>query len=129
MVLLEYFPQFPPPSQYFLHIPTGIIAMEETMFGDLKMNPQQLLEEGLRKELIRQVSIAFHTNLQFSLQTNRSRKSLSESHRAFVESLHVLSRRIEGFQRTIVWLQDFLRIDGLDIYIQESTRVIWQNVQ
>jgi WASH complex subunit strumpellin len=102
--------------------------MEETMFGDLKMNPQQLLEEGLRRELVRQISMALHTNLQFSLQTDRSRKSLLENQQAFVESLQVLARRMEGFHRTIVWLQDFLRIDGLSIYVQESTRVIWHSV-
>lgn len=108
---------------------SGIIDMEETMFGTLKMNPQQLLEEGLRKELIRQISTAFHSNLQFPPQSDRSIKSLANNQKVFVESLKALSRRMEGFQRTIIWLQDFLRIDGLSIYIQESTRVIWHNVQ
>jgi len=107
----------------------GIIDMEETMIGDLKMNPQQLLEEGLRKELVRQVSTAMHVNLQFPIETERSSKSLTTSHDAFIDAFRSLSRRMEGFQRAIIWLQDFLRIDGLEIYLQESTRVIWHSIK
>lgn len=105
----------------------GIIDMKETMIGDLKMNPQQLLEEGLRKELVRQISFAMHDHLQFPTSSERSKKSLSAIHKVFLENLNLLARRMEGFKSAIVWLQDFLRIDGLDIYLQESTRVIWHS--
>lgn len=102
--------------------------MDETLIGDLKMNPRQLLEEGLRKELVRQISITMHENLQFPARVERSRKTLAESQKTIIQAFSLLSRRMEGFQRAIIWLQDFLRIDGLEIYLQESTRVIWHNI-
>jgi len=103
--------------------------MKETMIGDLKMNPQQLLEEGLRKELVRQLSFAMHDHLQFSMASERSTKSFHARHKVFLNNLRLLSRRMEGFQSAIIWLQDYLRIDGLDIYLQESTRVIWYSTK
>jgi WASH complex subunit strumpellin len=103
--------------------------MKETMIGDLKMHPQQLLEEGLRKELVRQISFAMHDHLQFSISSERSKKALRSRHQVFLDNLNLLARRVEGFRSAIIWLQDFLRIDGLDIYLQESTRVIWHSTK
>jgi WASH complex subunit strumpellin len=103
--------------------------MKETFIGDLKMNPQEILEEGLRKELIRQVSSALHSHLQFAIRSMKNFKSIQSTHANMIDTLRKLSRRMQCFQRAIIWLQDFLRMDGLEIYLQESTRVIWWNTK
>jgi WASH complex subunit strumpellin len=103
--------------------------MKETYIGDLMMNPQEILEEGLRKELICQISSAMHTHLQFSIKSMKNMKSVQSALDDFLETLRTLSRRIECFQKAIIWLQDFLRMNGLEIYLQESARVIWWNTK
>lgn len=103
--------------------------MEETLLGTFKMKPRHLLEEGLRRELVRQVSTAFHNTLQFPIQNDRTSKSLLQNQCAFVEIFKTLTCRMECFQRGILWLQDFLRIDCLEIYNQESARVIVHNIK
>jgi len=106
----------------------GIIDMKETFIGDLMMDPQEILEEGLRKELISQILSAMHTHLQFSTKsTKMNAKSVESTLQTFVETIHTLSRRMECFQKAIISLQDFLRMNGLEIYLQESARVIWWN--
>ena len=40
--------------------------MKTTQVGVLKVNPKQLLEDGIRKELVQQVANALHHNLIFN---------------------------------------------------------------
>ena len=44
----------------------GILAMERTLMGIVEIDPKQLLEDGIRKELVRQIALALHQNLIFS---------------------------------------------------------------
>mmetsp|Transcript_27221 Transcript_27221/g.41709 ORF Transcript_27221/g.41709 Transcript_27221/m.41709 type:complete len:1354 (+) Transcript_27221:293-4354(+) len=104
----------------------GIIEMEK--IDSLKMNPRRLLEEGLRKELVRQISHAFHVNLQFKLENHAWRK-LGRTSESFLSCFHELDSRMQRFKCAIIWLQDFLGgIDGLEIFFQESSRVVWHSV-
>ncbi len=101
--------------------------MEE--IGSLQMNPQHLLEEGLRKELVRQISNAFHSNIQFLSKKQRGVDVTKNQHTNFVTAFRALDNHMQRFQSAIIWLQDFLRINGLEIFLQESTRVIWHSVK
>lgn len=101
--------------------------MEE--IGSLRMNPRRLLEEGLRKELVRQISHAFHVNLQFKIE-NHDRRKLLRTSESFLSCFQELDSRIQRFKSAIIWLQDFLGgIDGLEIFFQESSRVVWHSVK
>ncbi|KAF0972785.1 hypothetical protein FDP41_009034 [Naegleria fowleri] len=44
----------------------GILAMERTLMGIVEIDPKQLLEDGIRKELVRQIALALHSNLIFT---------------------------------------------------------------
>ncbi|XP_073257126.1 WASH complex subunit 5-like isoform X2 [Porites lutea] len=44
----------------------GILMMKTTLVGIIKIDPKQLLEDGIRKELVRQVTYALHTGLIFN---------------------------------------------------------------
>jgi WASH complex subunit strumpellin len=100
--------------------------MKETNIGHLRMNPQELLEEGLRKELVLQISIALHKYLRFTMKRG---SPISDRKNLFMTRIIQLAKRMDGFQMAIVWLQDYLKIDGLNIYFQELSRVIWQNTK
>ena len=40
--------------------------MKATLVGVIKIDPKQLLEDGIRKELVKQVAFALHTGLTFN---------------------------------------------------------------
>ena len=44
----------------------GILLMKTTLVGVIKVDPKQLLEDGIRKELVKQVAIALHLGLIFN---------------------------------------------------------------
>ena len=46
--------------------------MKKTLIGNLEIKPKSILEEGLRKELVRQFSAALHDSLQFQYNTMRN---------------------------------------------------------
>ena len=117
--------------------------MEATSIGNVKIHPQTLLERGLRKELVRQVSSAYHRNLQFRGQ-GEAKKMTTKGDRGGGEgvkpsllcfkeecarSLSNLARRMEGFRRAIEYIQDFLAISGLKIFSEEMSRIIGYNLE
>ncbi len=103
--------------------------MEKTLVGGLEIKPKSILEEGLRKELVRQYSAALHNALQFKTPTERTKQSLNDHKKECLKVFTALGNRIEGFQRSMIWLQDFLEIDGLHIFMNETSRVIKCNVR
>lgn len=44
----------------------GILLMKTTLVGVVKVDPKQLLEDGIRKELVKQVASALHHGLRFN---------------------------------------------------------------
>ena len=44
----------------------GMMAMKSTLVGIIKVDPKKLLEDGIRKEIVRQVSLALDTTLKFN---------------------------------------------------------------
>ena len=71
-------PPFPPPSPPLSHTQVarlthaisvfteGILLMKTTLVGVIKVDPKQLLEDGIRKELVKQVAAALHLGLIFN---------------------------------------------------------------
>ena len=43
----------------------GVLVMETTLLGVVQVEPRQILQEGLRRELVRQIATAMHENLIF----------------------------------------------------------------
>lgn len=44
----------------------GILMMKTTLVGIIKVDPKQLLEDGIRKELVKRVAFALHRGLIFN---------------------------------------------------------------
>ena len=44
----------------------GILAMKSTLVGIIRVDPKQLLEDGVRRELVKHVSTALHIGLVFN---------------------------------------------------------------
>lgn len=101
----------------------GILAMKKTLVGVIELDPKQLLEDGIRMELINSVSAAFNDNLQFTLKTKSSKELL------VVENLNRLSKIIDGYRRSFEYIQDYLNINGIKIWQDEVMRLIHFNVE
>jgi WASH complex subunit strumpellin len=73
----------------------GILAMKRTIMGIIKLDPRQLLEDGIRKELVRQLTTACHDYLVF-----RTGK-LDD----FEGRLSELGRKLDGFRQSFEYIQ------------------------
>ena len=47
----------------------GITMMKSTLVGVIRIDPIQLLEDGIRKELVKHVSTALNMGLTFNLKS------------------------------------------------------------
>ncbi|EKX49139.1 hypothetical protein GUITHDRAFT_85883 [Guillardia theta CCMP2712] len=97
----------------------GILAMEKTLMGIVEVDPKQLLQEGIRKELVRQISMALHGILIFS----------SGKVEEFEMRLEELRRNLDGFRLSFEYISDYINLYGLKIWQEEFTRIIDFNVE
>ncbi|XP_062543683.1 WASH complex subunit 5 [Armigeres subalbatus] len=98
----------------------GILAMKTTLVGVVELDPKQLLEDGIRKEFVKNVSDAFHSNLTFNPKAKESELEAK---------LAILNRIIDGYKRSFEYVQDYLNIHCLRIWNEEMQRIINFNVQ
>ncbi|KAH9415169.1 hypothetical protein DERP_006260 [Dermatophagoides pteronyssinus] len=98
----------------------GILAMKTTLVGVIQIDPKKLLEEGIRRELVRQVVAAFHNTIVFN-----SKSKTIEIH----SKLEELKRIMDGFRRTFEYIQDYVCINGLKMWQEELSRIINYNVE
>ena len=94
--------------------------MKTTLVGIIKVDPKQLLEDGIRKELVNKIAYALHSGLVFNYRTKVSELE---------PRLKSLASEMSGFLRSFEYIQDYVDIYGLRIWQQEVSRVINYNVE
>eukprot|EP01004_Peranema_trichophorum_P009192 NODE_793_length_2356_cov_78.412450_g382_i1.p1 GENE.NODE_793_length_2356_cov_78.412450_g382_i1~~NODE_793_length_2356_cov_78.412450_g382_i1.p1 ORF type:complete len:750 (+),score=150.00 NODE_793_length_2356_cov_78.412450_g382_i1:316-2250(+) len=105
----------------------GILAMEKTLMGVIQIDPHKLLEEGVRKELVQQISKSLHLSLQFS---DKKKHHHSHSHAdALVERMTKLAVLLNGMKSSFEYLQDYMCVYGLKIWQEEFSRIVNYNVE
>jgi len=92
----------------------GILALETTLVGVLKVDSKQLLEEGIRKILVQRIVSSLEKVLMFETKT------LDE----FQARLSQCKKVLEGFKRSFVYIQDYVNIYGLKIWQEEFQRIV-----
>ena len=65
----------------------GMLSMKSTSVGVIKVDPKQLLEDGIRKEIVRQVTWALHDGLIFN---SKAKVSLFYNSSSFGQNINVL---------------------------------------
>ena len=104
----------------------GILMMEKTLLGVLEVEPRQILEDGIRKELVRQISRAMDSNLTFvRVKSSRVHDMANE----FTSKLGKLASILAGFRRSFEYIQDYINIYGLKMWQVEYYRVVAFNVE
>jgi len=102
----------------------GILNMKTTLVGIVKLDPRQLLEDGIRKELVRRIASALHTRLVFNSKERGDRKLAD-----FEAKLKALGDELTGFRRSFEYIQDYIQMYGLKIWQEEFSRIIAYNVE
>ena len=103
--------------------------MESTILGSREVNPRQLLDEGLRKELVSHASELLHTLLQFDLPADSATLPMAKHNASTMRSLASLAGRLEGFRSTLECIEDYVSMPGLKLYHEEMRRIISYNVE
>uniref|UniRef100_A0A8I3WVC6 WASH complex subunit 5 n=1 Tax=Callithrix jacchus TaxID=9483 RepID=A0A8I3WVC6_CALJA len=98
----------------------GILMMKTTLVGIIKVDPKQLLEDGIRKELVKRVAFALHRGLIFNPRAKPSE---------LMPRLKELGATMDGFHRSFEYIQDYVNIYGLKIWQEEVSRIINYNVE
>lgn len=110
----------------------GILAMERTFMGVIELDPKKLLEDGIRKQLVQQISEAFHKELVFTVKEVGllgGIKTRDATVDEFEARLAALAARLEGYRRSFEYIQDYVNIYGLRVWKEESSRIVAYNVE
>ncbi|XP_040287602.1 WASH complex subunit 5 [Bufo bufo] len=98
----------------------GILMMKTTLVGIIKVDPKQLLEDGIRKELVKRVALALHRGLIFNPRAKPSE---------LLPKLKDMAATMDGFHRSFEYIQDYVSIYGLKIWQEEVSRIVNYNVE
>jgi WASH complex subunit strumpellin len=98
----------------------GILAMEETKLGMIEVNPREILEDGIRKELVRTMSDVMQRGLIFQ----DGKKVLSTE-----KQLKTIATQLQGFKSAFEYIQDYVSIYGLKMWQEEFSRIVSFNVE
>jgi WASH complex subunit strumpellin len=101
----------------------GILAMNTTLVGIIKLDPRLLLEDGIRKQLVKQNATALNDFLQFNAK--RDKNSTEE----FEQKITLLGKKLDGFRLSFEYIQDYIGLYGLKIWQEEFSRIIAYNVE
>ncbi len=121
----------------------GILQMKSAQIGCVTVDSKQLLEDGIRKELVIskffqqlenyhyqffkksflfeyiEIVEALHNQLQFT----------SKSNLELIQKLERLGEQIDGFRRSFEYIQDYVNLYGLKIWQEEFSRIIYFHVE
>ncbi|KAB7495837.1 WASH complex subunit strumpellin [Armadillidium nasatum] len=107
-----------------IEIPTRLDKDKLKDFAQLderyKIDPRKLLDEGVRRELVRQVATSLHHGFVF----NQKGKGNDLKKR-----LEIVGRQMKGFQTSFEYIQDYINTYGLKMWQEEMTRIINYNVE
>uniref|UniRef100_A0A3P8ZEI8 WASH complex subunit 5 n=1 Tax=Esox lucius TaxID=8010 RepID=A0A3P8ZEI8_ESOLU len=107
-----------------MEVPTRLDKDKLKDFAQLgaryEVDPKQLLEDGIRKELVRRVAYALHKGLIFNPKAKTSE---------LMPKLKEMAATMDGFYRSFEYIQDYVSIYGLKIWQEEVSRIINYNVE
>lgn len=98
----------------------GILAMDATLIGIIEVKPRQLLEDGIRQELVKKITEALHQYLQFGGGGTRGGAPRS----VISQKLERLQRTLDGYRRSFEYIQDYVSLHGLRIWQEEFSRIV-----
>jgi len=87
--------------------------------GIIPVDPRHILEEGLRRELVRRITTAMQHTLVFHVLNKEE----------MIMKLTELSVTLKGLERAMEHIQDYIDISGLQVYHMEFSRVMNYHIE
>ncbi|RVE48625.1 hypothetical protein evm_006696, partial [Chilo suppressalis] len=97
-----------------------ILDMRSTLVGVIRVDPAELLEVGLLKELDRHISKKFVEFLEPPAKKASSTNLLPR--------LQKLAESMDGYKRSLEYIQDYINIHGLRIWQKQISAIISESV-
>ena len=79
----------------------GILAMKSTLYGVIKVDPKKLLEDGIRKELVRLLTYTLHHGLTFGT----AKRQPSAQREELLNKLTSLQKTMNGLRTSFQYIQ------------------------
>uniref|UniRef100_A0A915HGY6 WASH complex subunit strumpellin n=1 Tax=Romanomermis culicivorax TaxID=13658 RepID=A0A915HGY6_ROMCU len=95
-------------------ITEGVLTMKATLVGIIKVDPKKLLEDGIRKELVKNVATAMHNTLTFNTKLKQSE---------LVAKLKSLANQVDAYRLSFEYISDYIGLNGLKIWLEEFGRL------
>jgi WASH complex subunit strumpellin len=96
----------------------GILMMEKTLMGVIEVDPKNILEDGVRKELLNLLAANFNKYIDFTAGYNIDLNL----------KLTDLAKRISCIKRSFLYIQDYININGSRMWYEEMHRMIYYYV-
>lgn len=98
----------------------GLLTMQSTLIGIVRVDPKELLESGIRDELADHIKSALENGLIFSPKLKGSDLKLK---------LDELGITMEGHRNSFEYVQDYIGINGVKMWQEELKRIIMESVE
>ncbi|XP_043465727.1 WASH complex subunit 5 isoform X3 [Leptopilina heterotoma] len=92
----------------------GILSLRSVSLGVLRVDSHNLLEDGIRQELSKKVTLALDKSLVFD----------SKSKNSLMTKLQKLANVMDGYRKSFQYIQDYININSLKVWHEEVTYII-----
>eukprot|EP00792_Barthelona_sp_PAP020_P006485 TRINITY_DN3009_c0_g1_i1.p1 TRINITY_DN3009_c0_g1~~TRINITY_DN3009_c0_g1_i1.p1 ORF type:complete len:1166 (+),score=291.06 TRINITY_DN3009_c0_g1_i1:38-3499(+) len=90
----------------------GILAMKKTFVGAVELNPKEMLLDGIKRELVKQISFCLN-DLVFNKKGND-----------FDEVVAKVRNRLISLQTSLEYIQDYATLPGMHVWYTQYDRVV-----
>lgn len=87
----------------------GILMMQTTLVGIIRLDPKKLLENGIRKELVGEILKNLESNLVFGKPGSTRDGAVLKT------KLNIMAQRLEGIKRSLEYIGDYVNSNGLRV--------------
>ena len=92
----------------------GVLSLRSVPLGVLRVDSHRLLEDGIRQELVKKVTLALDNVLVFEPKSKMS----------LLQKLQSLATIMDGYRKSFQYIQDYININSLKIWHEEITYII-----
>ncbi|XP_001600214.3 WASH complex subunit 5 [Nasonia vitripennis] len=97
----------------------GLLSLRSVSLGVLRVDSHRLLEDGIRQELVKKVTLALHNSLVFDVKSKG----------ILMNKLQALSMVMDGYRKSFQYIQDYININSLKVWHEEITYIITNAVE
>ena len=96
---------------------SGVLAMKTTLMGVITVDPKQMLEEGIRKQLVKKI-----VEVLYACLSPQKGEQLTPAR--FVQMVEAVGTMLDGIRSSFEYMGDYVNLDGLRIWHHEYNRIM-----